>query len=190
MRFEIRRLHDEFKITTVYVTHDQSEAMVTSDRIVVMNKGKIEQVGTPEEIYRRPATVFVADFIGSANFLDPVGVTVLGDRARVDVLGSQRELPRRAGGGGGGRNHVVLVRPESVQLRRSSAEVADGESVLGGRGRVLRAVFYGSMVEYEIDTDAGTIIAVVSDPDPEEILAEDDLVEVDFPRDRGWLLPA
>ena len=70
MRFEIRRLHDEFKITTVYVTHDQSEAMVTSDRIVVMNKGRIEQIDAPHVLYARPRSRFVAGFIGRTNFLE------------------------------------------------------------------------------------------------------------------------
>src|ERR1044071_6173135 len=70
MRFEIRRLHDEFKITTVYVTHDQSEAMVTSDRIVVMNQGRIEQVDAPHKLYARPKSRFVAGFIGRTNFLE------------------------------------------------------------------------------------------------------------------------
>jgi ABC-type Fe3+/spermidine/putrescine transport system ATPase subunit len=70
MRSEIRRLHDAFKITTVYVTHDQSEAMVTSDRIVVMNRGRIEQVDDPVSLYRRPRTRFVAGFIGRTNLLD------------------------------------------------------------------------------------------------------------------------
>src|SRR5204862_239259 len=69
MRFEIRRLHDEYRYTTVYVTHDQSEAMTTSDLIAVMNSGKIEQLGSPEEIYDRPRSEFVARFIGSSNIL-------------------------------------------------------------------------------------------------------------------------
>src|SRR4051812_24630837 len=73
MRFEIRRLHDEFKITTVYVTHDQSEAMVTSDRIVVMNKGRIEQVDAPHVLYGRPRSRFVAGFIGRTNFVEREG---------------------------------------------------------------------------------------------------------------------
>ncbi|MBS0541095.1 MAG: ABC transporter ATP-binding protein [Proteobacteria bacterium] len=73
MRFEIRRLHDEFKITTVYVTHDQSEAMVTSDRIVVMNKGRIEQIDAPHILYGKPRSRFVAGFIGRTNFLERDG---------------------------------------------------------------------------------------------------------------------
>lgn len=75
MRFEIRRLHDEFKITTVYVTHDQSEAMVTSDRIVVMNKGRIEQVDAPQKLYALPRSRFVAGFIGRTNFVERNGQT-------------------------------------------------------------------------------------------------------------------
>ena len=69
MRFEIRRVHEALQITTVYVTHDQAEAMVTSDRIAVMSAGRVEQVGTPAEIYERPATAFVAGFIGRTNLL-------------------------------------------------------------------------------------------------------------------------
>ena len=72
MRFEIRRLHQEMRITSIYVTHDQSEAMVTSDRIAVMNQGRVEQIGTPEEIYEHPRTQFVASFIGRTNCLTAV----------------------------------------------------------------------------------------------------------------------
>jgi iron(III) transport system ATP-binding protein len=75
MRFEIRRLHDEFKITTVYVTHDQAEAMVTSDRIVVMNKGRIEQIAPPHELYGQPKSRFVAGFIGRTNLVERDGAT-------------------------------------------------------------------------------------------------------------------
>ena len=188
MRSEIRSVQQRLGITALYVTHDQDEAMALSDRIVVMNHGRIEQVGTPDEIYRSPETVFVADFIGSANFLDPGHVTLLDDRARVDVLGTQREIPA-APGSAEASSHVVLVRPESVVVRPAQADGAE-ESVHGRRGRILSAVFYGSLVEYEIDTDAGTIVAEVSDPNPDEVLAEGDVVDVDFPASRGRLLPA
>src|SRR6266850_1165045 len=75
MRFEIRRLHEEFGITTVYVTHDQAEAMVTSDRIVVLDRGRVAQVGSAEEIFQQPRTRFVADFIGRTNLVDAVAAT-------------------------------------------------------------------------------------------------------------------
>lgn len=188
MRSEIRSVQQRLGITALYVTHDQDEAMALSDRIVIMNHGRIEQVGTPDAIYRHPETVFVADFIGSANFLDPGRVTLLDDTARVDVLGTQREIPA-APGSADAASHVVLVRPESVVVRPAQAGDTE-ETVRGRRGRILSAVFYGSLVEYEIDTDAGTIVAEVTDPDPEDVLAEGDVVDVDFPASRGRLLPA
>ena len=89
MRFEIRRLHEEFRITTVYVTHDQAEAMVTSDRIAVMHQGRIVQLGTPEEIFDRPKTRFVAEFIGKTNILrgrlEEGRQVALGDGLRLQV---------------------------------------------------------------------------------------------------------
>src|ERR1043165_8828637 len=84
MRFEVRRLHDEYRYTTVYVTHDQSEAMTTADLIAVMNAGKIEQAGSPEEIYDRPRSEFVARFIGSSNVVKGKGL----DASRVDFAGT------------------------------------------------------------------------------------------------------
>ncbi len=90
MRFEIRRLHDEFKITTVYVTHDQSEAMVTSDRIVVMNKGRMEQVDPPHVLYGRPKSRFVAGFIGRTNFVERDGGVY---SLRPQAIGLSREKP-------------------------------------------------------------------------------------------------
>ena len=95
MRFEIRRLHDEFHYTSIYVTHDQSEAMTMADRIVVMNAGRIEQIGTPQEVYDRPNSKFVARFIGGSNVLDAKHVAgnrvdVGGPRARRSVKATSR----------------------------------------------------------------------------------------------------
>src|SRR6202040_1338925 len=91
MRFEIRRLHDAYRYTTVYVTHDQSEAMTTADMIAVMNAGRIEQLGTPEDIYERPRSEFVARFIGSSNILRGRKL----DAQHVEMAGG----PLRCGGG-------------------------------------------------------------------------------------------
>src|ERR1700754_1248329 len=111
MRFEVRRLHDEYRYTTVYVTHDQSEAMTTADVIAVMNAGKIEQAGSPEDIYDRPRSEFVARFIGSSNVikgkardashLDCAGVALRGSGGGV--------VPGAGGGVGGGQTHVPLL---------------------------------------------------------------------------------
>jgi iron(III) transport system ATP-binding protein len=109
MRFEIRRLHDEFRITTVYVTHDQSEAMVTSDRIVVMNKGRIEQVDAPHVLYARPKSRFVAGFIGRTNFLEG---TRRGGEVRFDGFSAKAALLERPDGNG----LLYSLRPQAIGL--------------------------------------------------------------------------
>jgi iron(III) transport system ATP-binding protein len=115
MRFEIRRLHDEFRITTVYVTHDQAEAMVTSDRIAVMNQGRIEQVDAPHALYNKPKTRFVAGFIGRTNFIDG---TVDGP----DVNFGSFAVPRAALDGAPPHGAVtVSVRPQSMRLSRTQS---------------------------------------------------------------------
>jgi iron(III) transport system ATP-binding protein len=119
MRFEIRRLHDEFRITTVYVTHDQAEAMVTSDRIAVMNQGRIEQVADPHTLYNRPKTRFVAGFIGRTNFIEGTA----GRRSRVRPFACCRCARGRAGVRQGDRfgaaaEHAALAR--AVRQRRAA----------------------------------------------------------------------
>ena len=113
MRFEIRRLHDEFRITTVYVTHDQAEAMVTSDRIAVMNQGRIEQVADPHTLYNRPKTRFVAGFIGRTNFVHGVsdGTQIAFGPLSVPVAALDAAPP--AG------KVTFSVRPQSMRLSRS-----------------------------------------------------------------------
>jgi iron(III) transport system ATP-binding protein len=118
MRFEIRRLHDEFRITTVYVTHDQAEAMVTSDRIAVMNQGRIEQVDDPHTLYNRPKTRFVAGFIGRTNFIE-------GACNGTEVAFGTFALPRAALDVAPPSGKVTFsVRPQSMRLSRAGA--ADG----------------------------------------------------------------
>ena len=117
MRFEIRRLHDEFKITTVYVTHDQSEAMVTSDRIVVMNKGRIEQIDAPHVLYGRPRSRFVAGFIGRTNFVEAPA----GQRVRFDgfsAAGRSRARWRRLSIRCGRRRSAWPQKPNGGHWRR------------------------------------------------------------------------
>ena len=110
MRFEIRRLHDEFKITTVYVTHDQSEAMVTSDRIVVMNKGRIEQIDAPHVLYARPKSRFVAGFIGRTNFLEG---SRQGSEVRFDGFSASASGLEGANGAAG---LLYSLRPQAIGL--------------------------------------------------------------------------
>jgi iron(III) transport system ATP-binding protein len=148
MRFEIRRLHDEFRITTVYVTHDQAEAMVTSDRIAVMNAGRIEQIGTSEEIYERPRTSFVARFIGASNILD---CEVQGDRATVD--GAVLRLP--AAGVTAPRRSALSIRPHAIGLRAGGDQAAGEVNVLPGV--VRRHIYLGDSRDYLIAVDGSAV---------------------------------
>jgi iron(III) transport system ATP-binding protein len=145
MRFEIRRLHEQFSITTVYVTHDQAEAMVTSDRIAVMQAGRIEQVGTAEEIYDRPTTAFVAGFIGRANLL--TGIYRGG--GRTEVAGQTLPSADVPSGLTPEAPVYLCVRPHDVSL----GAAANGAT--GLRGRIVRATFLGDSREYLVDLDSG-----------------------------------
>jgi iron(III) transport system ATP-binding protein len=149
MRFEIRRLHDEFRITTIYVTHDQAEAMVTSDRIAVMNTGRIEQIGTSEEIYERPRTSFVARFIGASNILD---CQVQGDRATVDVV----VLRLAVAGPAAARRSALSIRPHAIEVRAGGDQPAAAEvNVLPGV--VRRHIYLGDSRDYLIALDGSAI---------------------------------
>jgi len=161
MRFEIRRLHDEFQITSIYVTHDQTEAMVTSDHICVMNQGKIEQVGTASEIYNHPRTRFVAEFIGVTNSIEGTvsgpGLFVAGDGVRLKTDSS----------GSSGERRVASIRPHRIRV--SSAEEgavtgADGLNVL--EGEVTRGYYFGSTVDYWVHVKGrAEPLRVEGDPD-------------------------
>ena len=116
MRTEIRRIQQRAGITAVYVTHDQSEAMALSDKIIVMEKGLVSQMGTPQEIYYHPKNKFVADFIGDANFLDGRMLRHEGDVGVVDVNGVEVKVAEATNVADGADTTVVL-RPESTMLR-------------------------------------------------------------------------
>lgn len=151
MRFEVRRLHDAYRYTTVYVTHDQSEAMTTADLICVMNGGKIEQSGSPEEIYNRPRSEFVARFIGSSNVIKGKGL----DTARVDFAG----VPLRCVGEPivAGAQVPVSIRPHDITI---SAAETQGENIVPAT--VVRQVFLGDSRDYMVEAKDGTQLRVVT----------------------------
>ncbi len=189
MRNEIHRLQRRLGITSIFVTHDQDEAKTLSDRVVVMNRGRIEQIDSPDVVYRRPASVFVADFIGRANFLDASPVAILEPgRMTVHALGrtidvaSHPDVTVDSG-------ILLMIRPESVRLTPVETPV-DGADVRDDIGRVTNVMFHGDTVEYEIETASGSIIASVSDPSVGEILEPMAVVRVGLAADRGWVLPA
>ncbi|WP_367129507.1 ABC transporter ATP-binding protein [Saccharothrix sp. HUAS TT1] len=181
MRAEIRRIQRMFGITSIYVTHDQDEAMSMSDRIVVMDRGEVAQVATPGEVYARPASVFVADFIGRANFIEAVPRHVAGSRATVTALGQELTVAAHPGVAAGADRVYLMVRPETMGL----AAVTDGGT---GIGVVLRATFRGPTTDYEVETHGGTITVTESGTDPSTALAEGTNVTVTVDPDRAYLL--
>jgi spermidine/putrescine transport system ATP-binding protein len=178
LQVELSQIHREVGTTFVYVTHDQEEAMSMADRIAVMNLGVIEQLGTPYEIYRRPASRFVADFIGDANFLDVTvdgDVAVLADGTRVRCADASR---RGAA--------TLMVRPESLRIgdRAASASV---------RGRAVQSSFLGTRVRVAVETPASQVplMVAVHGEGPESVPAEDTDVTVSWsPEDAILLDPA
>ena len=155
MRFEVRRLHDAYRYTTVYVTHDQSEAMTTADLIAVMNGGKIEQAGTPEDIYDRPRSEFVARFIGSSNVIKGKGL----DAGHVDFAGSRlRCTGERVVAGA---TTSVSIRPHDIKL--SVAQFPQAENVVPAT--VARQVFLGGNRDYMVQAADGTPLRVVTPAD-------------------------
>ncbi len=154
MRFEVRRLHDAYRYTTVYVTHDQSEAMTTADLICVMNGGKIEQAGSPEDIYDRPRSEFVARFIGSSNVVKGSGL----DNGRVEVAGvalrctGEKVTP--------GTQTAVSIRPHDIVL--SAQLPQQTENVMPAT--VVRQVFLGDSRDYMVELKDGTLMRTVTAP--------------------------
>jgi ABC-type Fe3+/spermidine/putrescine transport system ATPase subunit len=141
MRSEIRRLHDAFRITTVYVTHDQAEAMVTSDRIVVMNRGKIEQVDDPVSMYQRPRTRFVAGFIGRTNLLD-------GRRDGSRIVFPGFDVPAAGAPVGDAAAASFSVRPQTIVLHDSPA--ADPGGTWWIAGKIEERAYLGEYWEYVV----------------------------------------
>lgn len=141
MRFEISTLQKELGITVIYVTHDQSEAMTMSDRIVVMNGGEIQQIGRPFDVYTHPANKMVADFIGLVNF---VPAAMRGDRAF--IKNTTVSFPNEAGIPEG--DGIIAVRPENVSLSKNGGML---------KGTVRHRFYMGDAVDYRIETAAGMI---------------------------------
>jgi ABC-type Fe3+/spermidine/putrescine transport system ATPase subunit len=146
MRSEIRRLHDEFRITTVYVTHDQAEAMVTSDRIVVMNQGRIEQVDDPVSLYNRPKSRFVAGFIGRTNFLEGrvEGATI----AFPGFTAPSGLFPEASGLAG---DVTFSVRPQNVALHQGRP--ADISNAWFLSGKIVERAYLGEYWDYVVQPD-------------------------------------
>ncbi len=148
MRDELRALQKRLGITSLYVTHDQSEAMAISDKVVLMNKGKIMQVGSPRELYNEPASLFVADFIGKSNFLPCVPGEKNSGGLDVEILNKKLQIPNpgttfeKENPGSGGSDATAVIRPEGIKVVESGKGHFEGV--------VRKAVFFGNYMEYEV----------------------------------------
>ncbi len=159
MQIELKRIQREVGITFVFVTHDQGEALTMSDRMAVMSRGRVEQIGTPSEIYDQPASIFVAGFIGSANLL-PGRVSRDPSAPKVDLaIGATIDVPSTAGVAGGG-DVTVVMRPERLLLH--TGDVRPGASFVG---QIKEVIYQGNEIKLIVMLDEHTEIIVAIDPD-------------------------
>ena len=162
MRFEISSIQKELGITVIYVTHDQSEAMTMSDRVVVMSRGVIQQIGTPYEIYRNPANKMVADFIGLVNFVEG---EVQGDRVYISDTGVS--FPNTSGITG---SATIAVRPENITMSRTSGTI---------EGTLVHRFYLGDAVDYRVQCKHHVIRVIVKGAELKEF-TDGEKVYLDF----------
>jgi iron(III) transport system ATP-binding protein len=155
MRFEIRRLHNQYRYTTVYVTHDQAEAMTTADLIAVMNHGRVEQLGPPEEIYSQPRSEFVARFIGGSNILRGTAL----DAARASVAGAALRTTGRTLRAGAAV--ALSVRQHEIDIAADPPPSGTDNHL---PAEVTRQVFLGSARDYTVALGDGTELRVTAPP--------------------------
>jgi putative spermidine/putrescine transport system ATP-binding protein len=187
MKLEIKRLHEELGITVVYVTHDQEEAMIMSDRICLMNNARIEQIGTPSDLYFKPKTTFAADFLGESNLLDAsVGGIDGGDINLVTAAGTRLKAaqdPERSFQKG--QAVKVMVRPEMISVLNNGAAA---ENVI--EGRVTDSILVGGVTKYYARLADGTEVSATDlTRGPMAPLARDSVIRFGWPKESAVLLP-
>ena len=159
MRFEIAQIHKQLGITAIYVTHDQTEAMVMSDRIALLNEGRIVQLGKPAEVYSRPANKFVAGFMGTTSFIHGTVERVEGNSVTLVTERGMRILGRGSGLAVG-QAADAAVRPEIIEFRTEPAGIGDDARNLFA-ARVARATYVGELIDYQLEI-GGTLLRAKS----------------------------
>jgi ABC-type Fe3+/spermidine/putrescine transport system ATPase subunit len=183
LRYDIRRMTKDLGLTAIHVTHDQSEAMAISDRIAVMKKGMIKQVGTPIELYMSPDNIFVANFIGESNFLEGFAAESTNKEVVVELRGGIRiqvanDSVRK------GERVVLAVRPEAFFLEEGKEK--RGNSM---QGTIQRVTFEGTNIRYEIELENEDVIVTVKPSMIGEWFKVDQEVTVIFPPDKAHVFP-
>jgi putative spermidine/putrescine transport system ATP-binding protein len=177
LRAEIRRIQRQLNITTIYVTHDQEEALALSDRIVVMSKGQMEQVGAPFEIYNNPSTGFVASFVGQLNRLPATVIDQAAGRLRV----GQGEVRTTSGvESAPGTEVSLMMRPEELTLDNEADNVLEG--------RVETVTFLGSIVRVQVAVDGGRLVADLFNERLLRLPVAGDTTQISFPAHACWVM--
>jgi spermidine/putrescine transport system ATP-binding protein len=158
LQVELKRIQREVGITFMYVTHDQEEALTMSDRIAVMNRGVIEQVGGPETIYERPRTTFVAGFIGVSNLMPAEVVSANGQRAELR-LDAGVTVPAQVGGAAAGERVHAVVRPEKLELHRADSPAPAGRASV--EGTIESSLYLGTATQVIVKLADGTAMTVL-----------------------------
>lgn len=170
-RLEIRKLQQRIGITSIYVTHDQEEAMTLSDRVVIMRYGQIQQIGTPQEIYTHPVNYFVADFIGKANFLGGRVVNIVSqNEIEVDIKGIKYKVYISKNTFSEGDRIFLIIRPESVEL-----EPKKSDAIIG---IISQVIYLGSRMVYEIEVDKNLLTVEITNPQEHKIYSKGEEVSV------------
>jgi len=196
MRDELRKLQKRLGITSLYVTHDQSEAMAISDRVVIMKDGRIQQVGTPREIYAYPQTKFVADFMGKANFINVQVLGMEGEAARIEIDGARFTVPRPGSAAPKSGPALLVVRPEALQLvaAGNAAGAAGVERAAGVAGAALqgtidRFTYFGNIARYEVSTSNAPLLIESYNPETSSVFSEGEGVGIGIDFESARLLP-
>jgi iron(III) transport system ATP-binding protein len=190
MRVELRELQRRLDITALYVTHDQEEALAISDRVIVMNHGRIEQIGSPEQVYNRPRSLFVADFVGAANLL-PGRLRCEPDGAGFALFETEGGVLLRAqawqeGPMPNGAERTVALRSAYIRLEAETGSSDPGPDLMNrSSGTIHRRMFHGDFIQYVVDWPAGQLI--VRRP-PTETIAENQKVRIQFAAEHCILL--
>ena len=190
MQSELKRIQREVGITFVYVTHDQGEALTMSDRIAVMNAGRVEQLGSPREVYEQPRTRFVADFIGTSNILTVHADRVVDGCAVMDAGDGQRVVVPLRGAERPDTHLEVTVRPEKIRIGTTEPDASSGRDCRV-RGRVDEVVYQGTFTGYSVTTTAThdqVLVHFQNSADSSDIAAVGDHVWISWSRDHSYLI--
>jgi ABC-type Fe3+/spermidine/putrescine transport system ATPase subunit len=183
LRYDIRKMTKDLELTAIHVTHDQSEAMAISDRIAVMKKGAVKQVGTPSDLYMSPQNIFVANFIGESNFFEGYAGDETGKEMMIELRGGIK-VQSASNNVKRGERVVLAVRPEAFIILRQTTKNKNAI-----QGMIERVTFEGTNIRYEIILENEDKIVIVKPSMSEEWFKLNEKVTVSFPSDKTHVFP-